>query len=163
VLDWNSRSDQRPSVCVPNLSDKMIQLILVLIGVVSVVYYLFKSLLFKSKRKLAPGNYEKFISAYSVIQMLKLKPLSLAGPIIWPLIGNVLELAATDLKYPHLALVKLAKKYGNIVGFGFGSQYSVLLSGYEEMKELLRKPELCEFRFVPSGLQDRNLNQNLGK
>jgi len=85
-----------------------------------------------------------------------------AGPIIWPYIGNVLELAAADLKYPHLALAKLAKKYGNIVGFGFGPRYSVLLSGYEEMKEILKKPEVCEFRFVSAGVQDRSFNQNLG-
>jgi len=95
--------------------------------------------------------------------MLKLKLLSHAGPIIWPLIGNALELAATDLKCPHLALAKLAKKYGNIVGFGFGPQYSVLLSGYEDMKKILKKPELCEFRFISPGVQDRSFNQNLGK
>lgn len=45
------------------------------------------------------------------------------GPYRWPLIGNVVEMALADLKYPHKALGLMAKKYGDIMGLGFGVHY----------------------------------------
>lgn len=59
-------------------------------------------------------------------------------------------------------MAKLAKKYGNVMGFGFGVHYAVLLSGYEEMKDILKRPETCDSRFQFSYVEDRNFNKNLG-
>ncbi len=43
------------------------------------------------------------------------------GPIKWPLIGNVIEIALADPVYPHLAFCKLAKKYGPVFSARLGS------------------------------------------
>jgi len=43
------------------------------------------------------------------------------GPYKWPLIGNVVEVALADSKYPHIALAKLSKTYGDIMSLQFGS------------------------------------------
>ncbi len=77
--------------------------------------------------------------------------------------GNVVEISLADAKYPHIALSKLAKKYGPVMGLGFGSTYSVVISGYEEMKDLLKRPELNEQRFAFPYVEDRNFNEKLGK
>jgi len=68
-----------------------------------------------------------------------------------------------NAKYPHLALAKMAKKYGNIMGLGFGSTYSVVISGYEELREIFKKSETCEARFEFPYVKDRSFNKSLGK
>jgi len=69
---------------------------------------------------------------------------------------------ATDWKYPHLALAKMAQKYGNIMGLGFGSIYTVVVSGYEEMKEIFTKQETYD-RYPLPFVADRSFHKNLGK
>jgi len=84
------------------------------------------------------------------------------GPTIWPIIGNVFEIMAADRVYPHLGLAKMAKKYGNIMSIGFGSTYCVILSGYEEMMDLLKRTELTLDRLRHPYADERSFNKRLG-
>ncbi len=79
------------------------------------------------------------------------------------MIGNVIEIRSANANYPHLALSKLSKRYGNIMGLGFGSTYSVVISGYEELKDIFKKPETCEARYEFPFVKDRSFNKSLGR
>ena len=67
--------------------------------------------------------------------------LMIAGPIKWPLIGNLLDVQSQDL-LPHEAAGKLARKYGDVVGLYLGEQPIVLISGVSAIKEALNKYQL---------------------
>nr|XP_056712809.1 cytochrome P450 2K1-like [Euleptes europaea] len=56
------------------------------------------------------------------------------GPRPWPLIGN---LHLVDLKRPYRTMYKLSKQYGPVFSFQLGSQKTVVLAGYETVKEAL--------------------------
>jgi len=84
------------------------------------------------------------------------------GPTIWPVIGNALQLKAEGGVYPHVAFTKMSKKYGNLMGIGFGPAYSLVVSGYDEIKEILKKPETMD-RFEFPFVRDRSFNKTLGK
>jgi len=49
------------------------------------------------------------------------------------------------------------------MGLGFGMIYVVVISGYEEMKTILKKSETSEDRFEFPYVKDRSYNQKLGK
>lgn len=51
---------------------------------------------------------------------LKLFGFEFKGPIRWPLVGNMPEIAFLNAKYPHLAMETLAEKYGDVMRLGFG-------------------------------------------
>jgi len=68
-----------------------------------------------------------------------------------------------DPTYAHIALAKLAKIYGSIMGVGFGSQYCVVVSGHQEMEDIMKKSETCESRFEFPYVKDRSYNKTLGK
>ncbi|XP_041052611.1 cytochrome P450 2D26-like [Carcharodon carcharias] len=56
------------------------------------------------------------------------------GPRGLPFIGNILQV---DLSNPHLSFAKLWKKYGNVVSVQLGWTNTVILNGYETLKEAL--------------------------
>ena len=61
------------------------------------------------------------------------------GPWPLPIIGN-LHMISSE---PHKALDRLAKKYGPVMGFSFGSQRVVVMQGIKEAREtLLTKGQL---------------------
>ena len=55
------------------------------------------------------------------------------GPWPLPIIGNLHLLGNA----PHKALRRLAKKYGPVMSFSFGSQRMVVIQGIKEAKEML--------------------------
>ncbi|XP_078081264.1 cytochrome P450 2J6-like isoform X1 [Mustelus asterias] len=58
------------------------------------------------------------------------------GPWGLPFVGNILQV---DLSNPHLSFTKLWKKYGNVVSLQFGWRNTVILNGFETLKEALVK------------------------
>ncbi|XP_038669658.1 cytochrome P450 2D27-like isoform X3 [Scyliorhinus canicula] len=58
------------------------------------------------------------------------------GPWGLPFIGNIHQV---DLNNPHPSFAKLWKKYGDVVGVQFGWTNTVILNGYETLKEALVK------------------------
>ncbi|XP_032998569.1 cytochrome P450 2K6-like [Lacerta agilis] len=56
------------------------------------------------------------------------------GPRPLPLIGN---LHIMDLKRPHRTMLKLSKQYGPVFSIQMGPQKTVVLTGYETVKEAL--------------------------
>ncbi|XP_075792217.1 cytochrome P450 2J2-like [Pelodiscus sinensis] len=56
------------------------------------------------------------------------------GPLILPFLGNVLHM---DAKQPHIAIQKLAEKYGNIFSVQFGNLKYVIVNGFQLVKEVL--------------------------
>ncbi|XP_028577803.2 cytochrome P450 2K6-like [Podarcis muralis] len=56
------------------------------------------------------------------------------GPRPLPLIGN---LHIMDLKRPHRTMLKLSKQYGPVFSIQMGPQKTVVLTGYETLKEAL--------------------------
>ncbi|XP_053236389.1 cytochrome P450 2K6-like [Podarcis raffonei] len=56
------------------------------------------------------------------------------GPRPLPLIGN---LHIMDRKRPHRTMLKLSKQYGPVLGIQMGPQKTVVLTGYETVKEAL--------------------------
>ena len=80
-----------------------------------------------------------FIWKYFTVKPKNFPP----GPSRFPFLGNVL-----DLKSPHSAtpsvfwgVTQLQKKFGNIFGLYLGSMRTVVLTKYEDMKELLSHEE----------------------
>lgn len=67
-------------------------------------------------------------------------PLPLPGPRPWPLIGNLLELDSTA---PHVALTRLAGRYGPVFGLQLGSVFTVVLADAELIRQALRSESLC--------------------
>ncbi|XP_069063351.1 cytochrome P450 2F2-like [Pleurodeles waltl] len=56
------------------------------------------------------------------------------GPTPWPIFGNMMEVKLTDI---IKSMVELSKKYGPIYTFYLGSRPTVVLCGYEILKEAL--------------------------
>ncbi|XP_056419958.1 cytochrome P450 2C14-like [Hyla sarda] len=56
------------------------------------------------------------------------------GPTPLPIIGNFLTI---DLSKPHITLMKLAKKYGPVYSIHMGMTKTVVLCGFEAIKEAL--------------------------
>lgn len=44
------------------------------------------------------------------------------GPLRLPVLGSTIQLHLANSKLPHLALAKIADKYGDMFSFGFGSK-----------------------------------------
>ena len=42
------------------------------------------------------------------------------GPLRLPFLGSAIQLHLANPRFPHLAVTKLAEKYGDIMTFGFG-------------------------------------------
>lgn len=57
------------------------------------------------------------------------------GPWGLPLIGSIFSLG----KQPHLTLMDMAKKYGNVFTLNLAGQLVVVLNGYESVREALVK------------------------
>ncbi|XP_010624914.1 cytochrome P450 1A1 isoform X1 [Fukomys damarensis] len=87
------------------------------------------------------------------------------GPWGWPLIGHMLTLG----KNPHLALTRLAKRYGDVLQIRIGSTPVVVLSGLDTIRQALvrqgddfkGRPDLYSFTFI-SGGQSMTFNPDLG-
>ncbi|XP_075792210.1 cytochrome P450 2J2-like isoform X1 [Pelodiscus sinensis] len=56
------------------------------------------------------------------------------GPLPLPFLGNLLHL---DAKRPHIAIEKLAEKYGNIFSMQLGNLKFVIVNGFQLVKEVL--------------------------
>ena len=85
--------------------------------------------------------------------MTESKPKSLPGPWGLPILGNLLNLGSEE---PHVALMKLAKEYGNVYQIRLGSRPVVVLCGQEAIRNALirqpvafaGRPDLASFQFI---------------
>ncbi|XP_021950528.2 methyl farnesoate epoxidase [Folsomia candida] len=83
------------------------------------------------------------------------------GPPKWPLIGNIVEMALADSKYPHLAMVKLAAKYGDLMSVKVGVHDACVITSYEAYKEICTK-EPAQGRYIFPFVTDRAFHKVLG-
>ncbi|CAL8078973.1 unnamed protein product [Orchesella dallaii] len=83
------------------------------------------------------------------------------GPMPFPIIGNLPQLALSGAKRPYTAFHNLAKKHGDIMTLRMGSADVVVLSSYEVMRDVLGKEEWSG-RIFEESLKARYLNQRLG-
>ncbi|ODM98759.1 Methyl farnesoate epoxidase [Orchesella cincta] len=83
------------------------------------------------------------------------------GPMPFPVIGNLPQLALSGAKRPYAAFHNLAKKHGNIMTLRMGAADVVVLSSYEVMRDVLGKEEWSG-RIFEESLKARYLNQRLG-
>jgi len=67
-----------------------------------------------------------------------------------------------DTKYPYRQLIGLSRKYGDLMSLGFGVHYAVVISSYEIMKDVLKRPETNMDRFSFQFTQHRTNDKNLG-
>ncbi|KAG4071346.1 hypothetical protein HA402_004050 [Bradysia odoriphaga] len=84
------------------------------------------------------------------------------GPMRLPVLGSVIQLQLADSVYPHLALSKLAEKYGDVMSFGFGMHTAVIVSSFEAMQDVFKCIETNSYRFEFPYVSDRNYGKNLG-
>ncbi|ODM87145.1 Methyl farnesoate epoxidase [Orchesella cincta] len=83
------------------------------------------------------------------------------GPLCFPFLGNLIQIAWINSKEPHLAFSRLAEVYGNIFSFQMGSVYSVVINSFELMEEYLHKPEFSD-RYFNAWLAERTWHKRLG-
>ncbi|XP_078081266.1 cytochrome P450 2J6-like [Mustelus asterias] len=81
------------------------------------------------------------------------------GPWGLPFIGNIHQV---DLSNPHLSFAKLRRKYGNVVSLQFGWTNTVILNGYETLKEALVK-KAKDFADRPQLTVYEDLWKNIGE
>ncbi|XP_071957151.1 steroid 17-alpha-hydroxylase/17,20 lyase-like isoform X1 [Antedon mediterranea] len=62
------------------------------------------------------------------------------GPSSFPIIGNALSIS---MKNPHLSMIELAKRYGDIFSFKLGSKRVVVLNSADVIKEAYSGIEIC--------------------
>lgn len=86
--------------------------------------------------------------------LLQRTPNALPGPIPWPLIGNAAQLGNS----PHLALTRMARKYGNVFQIKLGSRTVVVLNGdtikqalVKQGPEFAGRPDFTSFQYVSNG------------
>ncbi|XP_066432450.1 cytochrome P450 2W1-like [Eleutherodactylus coqui] len=96
----------------------------------------------------------KILMSFSKKKIYKFPP----GPTPLPIIGNMHLL---DIKRQDLTLMELAKKYGPIFTFHFGSAKGVVFVGYEANKEALVKAHYTFGDRAPIPISD-NFQQNHG-
>jgi len=76
-------------------------------------------------------------------------------PFALPLLGNLYLLPQPGDPPPgtHQVMTKLARKYGNVMGFWFGSQYTVVISQWEAIHEALKlRQNAYAGRFCPPAI-----------
>ncbi len=96
--------------------------------------------------------------------------LIMSGPAPLPFIGNLHQVFANET-IAFLALHNaLYKKYGNMVTFWAGPQKQCLVSGYEELKEIMhnplfdnRVPQDARKRVFDEVYQDQSNEENQSK
>ncbi|XP_068136241.1 cytochrome P450 2B19-like isoform X2 [Hyperolius riggenbachi] len=89
-------------------------------------------------------------------QKKKIHPNYPPGPPRWPIIGNMHMI---NTKTPHLTFLELAAKYGSVFSVRLGTLESVILCGYETVKDALinhaeefsDRPELQVFMDISRG------------
>uniref|UniRef100_A0A8C4WUR2 Cytochrome P450, family 1, subfamily B, polypeptide 1 n=1 Tax=Eptatretus burgeri TaxID=7764 RepID=A0A8C4WUR2_EPTBU len=77
------------------------------------------------------------------------------GPLPWPILGNALQLGAS----PHLAFLRLARRYGPVFALKLGSRNVVVLSGSKIIQQTLLKqgsdfaarPDFPSFQMISRG------------
>ncbi|KAM9804250.1 cytochrome P450 1B1 [Neosynchiropus ocellatus] len=76
------------------------------------------------------------------------------GPIPWPVIGNAAQLG----KSPHLALTRMASRYGSIFQIKLGSRTVVVLNGdairqalVKQGPEFAGRPDFTSFQYISNG------------
>ncbi|KAM3862990.1 cytochrome P450 1B1 [Diretmus argenteus] len=79
---------------------------------------------------------------------------SLPGPTAWPVIGNAAQLG----KAPHVYLMRMAKKYGNVFQIKLGCRTVVVLNGDCIREALIKhgpdfagRPDFTSFQYVSNG------------
>ncbi len=110
--------------------------------------------------------------------------LTKSGPMRLPVLGSVIQLQRANPHYAHVALAKLATKYGDVMSFGFGMQFAgknlmenlfkfsysfiytlflVVFSSFEAMKSIFQRVDTNSNRFEFPYVYDRNYGKNLGE
>lgn len=76
-------------------------------------------------------------------------------PFSLPLLGNLHLLPQPgELPGTHKAMTKLAERYGPVMGFWFGSQYTVILSNWEAIHDALKvNGDAFAGRFCPESIE----------
>ena len=66
------------------------------------------------------------------------------GPPKYPIIGNALEISQSGQNTPSIfyGVRKFAKLYGKVFGFHLGSEVFVVLTDYQDIKDMMKKEEL---------------------
>ena len=77
-----------------------------------------------------------FLTTFLIVYLNTRRPSAVPpGPALWPVIGNVLSLAGG----PVIQLEKLRFKYGDVIGLYIGSSLTIVVNGYDAVKEVLVK------------------------
>jgi len=86
-----------------------------------------------------------------VLRKVKNRP---PEPFALPLLGNLYMLPQPgELPGTHKAMTKLAETYGPVMGFWFGSQYTVVLSNWEAIHDALKiNGDAFAGRFCPDSI-----------
>ena len=78
-----------------------------------------------------------------------LKRFSFLGPTPYPLIGNLHDIARAD-KIIFRALHKLSLEFGPVVSLTLGPKKHLVVSGVEELKELMHNPAFDDRSWAPA-------------
>lgn len=91
----------------------MIDKLIITLAICTLVVYFWMK---KGKNRLPPG-------IHSLILEIRLNSYNYKcelGPLRLPVLGSVIQILRANPHYPHLALSKLAEKYGDVMSLGFG-------------------------------------------
>lgn len=143
-------------------------LFLLLVVVFGILWYVRET---KAARTRPPGIVKIYLKIY--IQMLTptfdcnllnherdTYSLRVIGPFQFPLVGSMLQVAATH-PIGFIALNKLRKKYGDVISIRLGLVDFVFLSSYDSIKDLYGGED-CIYRPIAGIWAERQFYKNLG-
>jgi hypothetical protein len=78
-------------------------------------------------------------------------------------LGSIPQMMMEDMAYPYRQMMGLRRKYGDLMSVGFGVNYTVVISSFELMKDVLKRPEATLERFRFQFTDQRTDGKNLGK
>ncbi|XP_059487512.1 methyl farnesoate epoxidase-like [Neocloeon triangulifer] len=86
-----------------------------------------------------------FLAIFFILRWLSSKPAKFPpGPPRWPIVGNLVELIrGAKGGAIHEIFMRLANKYGPILGLFMGTQPTIIISDYLAIRELGARDDLC--------------------
>lgn len=86
-----------------------------------------------------------FLATFMIVYWITSRPKDVPpGPLRWPLIGNLLSLVGKDTLQ---LLSNLRRRYGDVCGLYIGRELTVVLNGYDVIKDaLIKKGTLFAYR-----------------